>query len=80
MQIGLLAALFSGFLAFMSWLQISKFTFNEFDNVCKHVGYSDCMRWFWETKNYFQTVEIVSIVVLISSLILVWLNRKNNIL
>ena len=75
-QIGMLTAGFAGFMALMTGLQISKYTFNEFDNVCKHVGYNDCMRWFWQTKGFFQTAEVFSIVVLVASLIFVMVNKK----
>lgn len=74
--IGMWIMFFSAFLGFMSWLQISQYTYGQFDSQCKETNYKSCMRWFWETKGFFQTVEIISIAILILSFIFVIINKK----
>lgn len=56
-------------LAALAYWKISPSTFREFDTTCQHFNYEDCMRWFYNTRPYFQKVTIGSLILAFLSLI-----------
>ena len=56
-------------LAALAYWKISPYTYHEFDVTCQHFSYTDCMRWFYNTKPYFTRVAIGSLVLAIIDLI-----------
>jgi hypothetical protein len=58
------------FLALVSWWQISPLTLAEFDSICKETNYDSCMKWYWQTKNYFTFAFYISLAILLVSLFL----------
>jgi len=77
-----------GLLIFLCWLilaaltywKISPYTYNEFDTTCQHFSYTDCMRWFYTTKPYFEKVTIISLSLALISIIttlIFYFKRKN---
>ena len=79
-QIGVLVAIFSAFLVFMSWIELSEMTKNEFLWVCEGNNYDNCMRWFWESRDFFGIIRIISLATLMTSLAFVAVNKKRHIL
>lgn len=79
-QIGVLVSIFSAFLVFMSWIELSEMTKNEFLWVCEGNNYNNCMRWFWETRDFFGITRIISVLTLVASLAFVVVNKKRRIL
>jgi uncharacterized membrane protein YbaN (DUF454 family) len=49
-------------LAALTYWKISPSTYREFENTCQHFNYQDCIRWFYNTRPYFQKVTIGSLV------------------
>jgi len=66
-------------LAALAYWKISPSTFREFDTTCQHFNYTDCMRWFYNTKPYFYKVTIGSLILAFLSLVatLFFYFRKN---
>ncbi|MDD3998772.1 MAG: hypothetical protein PHR98_01545 [Candidatus Shapirobacteria bacterium] len=70
-------------LAALAYWKISPTTYREFNTTCQHFNYEDCMRWFYNTRPYFQKVTISSLVLATLSLILTLVfyfrqNKKND--
>jgi len=62
LEFGLVSALFLLIIAALAWWQFSPYTFREFDTTCQHFSYADCMRWFYNTKPFYQRSMIISLV------------------
>lgn len=56
-------------LAVLAYWKISPATYREFDTTCQNFNYQDCMRWFYNTRPYFQKVTIGSLILAFLSLI-----------
>jgi len=56
-------------LAALAYWKISPPTYREFENTCQNFNYQDCMRWFYNTRPYFQKVTIGSLILAFLSLI-----------
>jgi len=56
-------------LSALAYWKISPSTFREFDTTCQHFAYNDCMRWFYTTQPYYQTILIVALIFALLTLI-----------
>lgn len=77
---GLLAFFSCLILSALAYWKISPLTFHEFDTTCQHFAYNDCMRWFYTTKPYYQTLIYLGLtfafIALISTLYLYFRKKK----
>jgi len=78
---GITATISFFLLAALAYWKISPSTFREFDTTCQNFNYEDCMRWFYNTRPYFQKVTIASLILASLSLLttLVFYFRKKKI-
>jgi hypothetical protein len=70
-------------LSALAYWKISPLTYHEFDTTCQHFSYTDCMRWFNNTKPYFTRVIIGSLVlaflILVTTLVVYFKKIEINI-
>ena len=69
LTLGLITVFSFLILSALAYWKISPATYREFDTTCQHFSYTDCMRWFNNTKPYFTKVVIGSLILAALSLI-----------
>jgi len=71
--------IFSLILLVFSWLQISKISYNNFDQICQKFNYEECMAVFWQQKSYYINLMYVSlglILVCVAAIVLSIVKRR----
>lgn len=60
-QVAGLILIFSVLLVLFSAAQISPLSFKNFDRVCQHFNYQECMAVFWQQKSYYKNLLYVGL-------------------